>query len=53
MQELRQTLFDFFGFCLWSGEPEQGVVGLWGPLDYADRGVMLLACGVAGPVWSA
>jgi hypothetical protein len=28
MQELRQTLFDFLGFCLWSGEPEQGVVGL-------------------------
>jgi len=28
MQEPRQTLFDFFGFCLWSGEPEEGVVGI-------------------------
>jgi hypothetical protein len=28
MQELRQTLFDFLCFGLWSGESEQVIVGL-------------------------
>ena len=28
MQELRQMPLDFLCFCLRSGEPEQGVVGL-------------------------
>jgi hypothetical protein len=42
-QELGQALFDVLGLGLRAGEPEQMVICLWGPVDYADRGVMVLA----------
>jgi hypothetical protein len=29
------------------------IVGLWGPVGYVDRGVMVLVGEVAGLVWSA
>jgi hypothetical protein len=34
-------------------ETDGEIVCLWGPVGYADRGVMVLAGGVAGLVWSA
>ena len=45
-QERRQLILDSFGFGLGSGEPEELIVGLCRPADYADRGVMVLVDGV-------
>jgi hypothetical protein len=36
-QERRQALFDLLGFGLWSGEPEQDVIGLCRASSYAER----------------
>jgi hypothetical protein len=53
MQECCEALFDLFGFGLRSGEPEEGVVGLCRPPDYADHGEDVLVCLVFDLVWSA
>jgi hypothetical protein len=37
-QELGQALPDLLGFGFGSGEPEEGVVGLCRPMDYAGVG---------------
>jgi hypothetical protein len=42
-QELSEALLDLLGFGLWSGEPEQGVVGLCRLPDYAESLVKVLA----------
>jgi hypothetical protein len=52
-QECRQLILDSFGFGFWSGEPEELIVGLCRPADYADRGVNGLVGGVGTAGWSA
>jgi hypothetical protein len=36
LQELGEATFDLLGFGLWSGEPEQDVVGLCRAASYAE-----------------
>jgi hypothetical protein len=38
VQELREATFDLLSFGLWSGEPEQDVVGLCRVAGYAELG---------------
>jgi len=52
LQPLGQPRLDLFGLLTGVAERDQ-VVGLCGPADYADRGVMMLVDGVIGVEWSA
>jgi hypothetical protein len=51
-QPFRELRLDLFGLLTGVAERDQ-VVGLCGPADYADRGVMMLVDGVIGVEWSA
>jgi hypothetical protein len=52
LQPNREPVTDLFGLFPAVTERDE-IVRLWGPVGYADRGVMVLAGGVAGLVWSA
>jgi hypothetical protein len=43
MQERTDLSRDLLSLLPGTGEAQQPVIGLWGPVDYADRGVMVLA----------
>ncbi|WP_020496907.1 hypothetical protein [Sciscionella marina] len=52
-QNRRHHIPHFFGVVTIAGDHDQEVVRLWGPVDYADRGVMVLAGEVVRPGRSA